>query len=520
MQKKILVSSEFHKLNTGYGVMYYEMLKRLYANPEYKVAEHATYGLSKHKREHNIEWKFYPNSVEDADPRHKLYESNELNQYGQWRFDQVCLHFKPDIVFGCRDIWMDAHITRSPLSKYYTSILAPPIDSCPQPTVYSECYVNSDYLMPLSQWGCDKIEQELNKKCQLLGFGVDENIFRPMDKELVRQKWGIKKDAVIFGSVMRNQPRKLFPSLIETFAKFLKKDPKRRLNHFLYLHTSYPDKKGWNIPELLTEFGVNSNVYFTYVCKACKRAYSSLWADARTSCRYCDNLAASNPTVVTGLNREDLAEIYNLMDFYIQYSEKEGGGFPIVEAAACNVPVCGPNYSATVSAINNVGGKLIDTYIRRDYSNSTNVAFPNDDHLLQIMENWQNCKHERYRRNVLKEYTWDIVYKRLDKVLQEIKPKNRWGEKSAIHHPPYKMDENLNKKFEDYIYEDVLKTSKFNQEYTQLGRDLYYGCTPTGQKVDKEMVFEGAYHKANHAAWCEKVRQGIIPLVEEDYLNV
>lgn len=520
MRKKILVCSEFHKLNTGYGVMYYEMLKRLFQNENFEIAEHATYGLLRHKAEYNIPWKFYPNSVENNDPRHDLYKSDEKNQYGQWRFDQVCLHFKPDIVFGCRDIWMDAHIAKSRLKDYYTSILAPPIDSTPQPIMYLECYKDTDYLMPLSEWGCNVIEKELNKECSLLGFGVDEQIFRPMDKVPLRQKWGIPQDSVVFGSVMRNQPRKLFPALLQTFARFLNEKPERKKNHYLYLHTSYPDKKGWNLPELLCEYQVADNVYFTYVCKVCKRAYSSLWSDSRTSCKHCDNIAASNPTVIDGLTRENLAEIYNLMDFYIQYSEKEGGGFPIVEAAACGIPVCGPNYSATVSAIKNVEGVLIDTALRRDFDNSTDVAVPNNNHLLVIMENWQNYNHSRYRDNVLKEYTWDIVYDRLLNVINSIQPKNLWNKPKQIKRVPVISENYNNKNLADYIFEDIFQdNNKYCYDYIRLKRDLFYGCSPNGELIKKDELLKNATNELKYGIWCEKVRQGITPLIDEDYFN-
>ena len=46
-----------------------------------------------------------------------------------------------------------------------------------------------------------------------------------------------------------------------------------------------------------------------------------------------------------GVDTKTLASIYNLFDVYIQPANSEGFGLPIVEAAACGVPVMATDYS-------------------------------------------------------------------------------------------------------------------------------------------------------------------------------
>ena len=56
---------------------------------------------------------------------------------------------------------------------------------------------------------------------------------------------------------------------------------------------------------------------------------------------------------------EQLAEIMNLFDLYVQYANCEGFGLPQVEAAACGVPVMSTDYSAMESVIRKLKGTPI-----------------------------------------------------------------------------------------------------------------------------------------------------------------
>ena len=534
MSKRILVCSEAHYLNTGYGVMYKQILDRLYRDG-YEVAEHATYGRISHLKDHKIPWKFYPNEPEGDDPEHSNYKSNILYQFGLYRFDKVVLHFKPDIVFGCRDIWMDEHIVNAPLSKYYTSILAPPIDSTPQPVNYLASYNKADYLMPLSNWGVEVMKKEISKQnISLLGFGVDLDVFKPMDKVEIRKKWGLNPDAQIFGTVMRNQARKLYPALIKTFSRFLDENPSKRKNTYLYLHAAYPDKRGWNLSELITEYGIHSNVICTYCCSVCNHKFIRQWSDAKTTCNNCGSIAGFHPNVLVGLSREELAEVYNIMDFYIQYSEKEGGGFPIVEAAACGVYTCAPPYTAMKSAVENLDIFGLDYIVRRSFNDQSDICTPDDTHLLHLMESYKEDHHRNYlteseykkhiRKLAEKHYNWEDVYQRLKFVIDNSKPKN-WNEPAKINQVPNDFVVPTNEHFLRYLQQevDIYGTAIPQKRLLDIQRDLFYGYEVKQEPEiitdkTKKAIIEATHTRMLREFWCESVRQGKTELKQEPFL--
>jgi hypothetical protein len=69
-------------------------------------------------------------------------------------------------------------------------------------------------------------------------------------------------------TVMRNQPRKLFPNIMSAFANALDNLYKLGLGDiadktYLYLHTGNPDC-GFDIPKEIIRYGVGNRVIVTY----------------------------------------------------------------------------------------------------------------------------------------------------------------------------------------------------------------------------------------------------------------
>ena len=111
--------------------------------------------------------------------------------------------------------------------------------------------------------------------------------FSPVpDKEAHKESLGLTADSFIFGTVMRNQRRKLYPDLFKTFREFL--DATKASNAFLYCHTYYPDV-GWDIPELLQEYDLTNRVLFTYKCKNCGHIEPCFFKDTFNHCRQCNS---------------------------------------------------------------------------------------------------------------------------------------------------------------------------------------------------------------------------------------
>jgi hypothetical protein len=104
MKKKILIVNEASYLSTGFSVYGHELLSRLYQNDKYEVAEFAAYGEENPAERPATPWKFYPNVPSDPEEL-KAYEAKPSNAFGEWRFERVCLDFKPHIVVDWRDWW-------------------------------------------------------------------------------------------------------------------------------------------------------------------------------------------------------------------------------------------------------------------------------------------------------------------------------------------------------------------------------------------------------------------------------
>ena len=119
-KKRILLCCEATYLNTGYATYGREIMKRLYQSKKYELAELGCYGNVDDPRSNTIPWKFYPNAPDENNPTEvQEYYSKPTNQFGEWRFEQVLLDFKPDIVFDIRDFWMVDFQERSPFREYF-----------------------------------------------------------------------------------------------------------------------------------------------------------------------------------------------------------------------------------------------------------------------------------------------------------------------------------------------------------------------------------------------------------------
>jgi ribosomal protein L40E len=333
-KKRVLFVSEASYLNTGYATYSREVLKRLHSSNKYEVAEFSIYGGIEDKRRSSIPWKNYPNMPDHQnEEQNKVYGSDSMNQFGKWRFERVCIDFKPDVVLTIRDWWMDAFIQHSPLRKYFKWIWMPTVDASPQNEEWIDSFSDADIVLTYSDWAVDVLKSQsdqINVKCAAPP-SASEDFFQIPNKSAHKERMGIDPSWKIIGTVMRNQRRKLFPELFEAFGKYLKKTGKTDV--YLYCHTSYPDN-GWDLPKYLFENEISSRVLFTYVCEACGATSPSKFSDTAKPCDKCGQFAAKMSNVSSGVDTKTLGAIYNLFDIYIQPANSEGFGLPIVEAAA------------------------------------------------------------------------------------------------------------------------------------------------------------------------------------------
>lgn len=325
----MLFIGEANFLATGFSTYWHEVIKRLHATGEFELAELGSYAHDDDTRCQQVPWKFYPVAPARGNKQAmQKYMANPTSQFGEWRFDQVCLDFKCDIVIGIRDWWMDEFVLRSPLRKNFSFIWMPTIDGEPQRELWLDSYKQCDRILTYSKYGMDLLKKTGRRGTDLVTIaspGVDMELFKPPpNKKEHKKRLGIDPNSLIVGMVARNQKRKLYYDLIEAFSQWVYQSKNKGHTEltkrtFLYLHTSYPDV-GYDIGKAIREFRVGNKVIMTYLCANCHTAYPSFFAGEMMVCRKCGKMAAHPPNANDSCPRNVLADIMKTFDLYVQYS--------------------------------------------------------------------------------------------------------------------------------------------------------------------------------------------------------
>ena len=462
--------SEASFIKSGFGTYAKEILSRLHKTNKYTIAEFASYGFVNDPRDKDIDWIYYANAVKDNDPRYKEYQSRSDNQFGRWRFEKVLLDFKPDVVIDVRDYWMSAYQLYSPLREYFHWILMPTVDSFPQQEEWIDTFLNADAVFTYSDWGAKVLASQSAGRINYIDTtspGVDLNVFNIQDKAQARKNLNISDDYFIVGSVMRNQKRKLIPELCSVLRNTI--DILRQHNDplsekiRLYLHTSYPDA-GWDIPELLKDYGITNRVLFTYYCRSCTHTHASVFQGPHKICPKCLSMSASLPSVTNGLSSEQLAMVYNSFDLYTQYAICEGFGMPQVEAGACGIPIATVNYSAMIDIIQKLQAFPVNpAVIFKELETKALRVYPNNNELIKTIiefakspESVQNARRMLTRQLTEQHYNWDNIAKKWETYLDHLNENYRADWSKPMKHLPKLQPKQANNR--EYHFDNALSS--------------------------------------------------------------
>ena len=500
-KKRVLFVNEASFLSTGYSVYGAEVLKRLYATGKYELGEFGIYAAENDPRAQGIPWKFYGNqpcTQQELEHFNNTCAARPVAQFGEYRFETVCLEFKPDIVMDIRDVWMQEFEERSPFRKYYRWAIMPTVDSAPVPDQWIATYRNADVVYAYSEFGAKTIQAQAPHSINLQGVaspGADLADFKvDIDKASIRKQLGVPEDAIIVGTVMRNQERKLYPDLMKAFRMFLEQaSPEIAKRTYLYAHTSYPDV-GWDIPKYLKEYDLINKTFFTYCCDKCRSIFSSFYQDARTFCPVCFERTAIMPSVVSGVSRQALGMIMSTFDIYVQYAVCEGFGMPLVEAAACGCPIMAVNYSAMEDIIRHLNGIPINPVgMFRDARTTQERALPDNQdfvnkliRFLKTPEEYKRAESKRIRKATEKHYCWDHTAKIWESCFDRMKIipyEQGWGAPPNITQPNMNVPEGLtNAEFSDWIMVNIAGRPELMNSYLSLRivRDLNWEASQSG----------------------------------------
>ena len=115
---RVLWCGESSFLNTGYAIYAKEVLKRLNDTGKYTIAEMGCYSDKHSHQIAEVPWTFYPTLPVNQEEAN-AYNSNPKAQFGEWRFDDICLDFRPDVVIDIRDWWMMEYQGRSAFRNFF-----------------------------------------------------------------------------------------------------------------------------------------------------------------------------------------------------------------------------------------------------------------------------------------------------------------------------------------------------------------------------------------------------------------
>ena len=545
-KKRIFIANDASFLDTGYGIYGKEILTRLHNSDKYEVAELACFCDKTNPGLASIPWKIYPNTVPLGDDRTKIYKSNIANQYGLWRFNRCLADFRPHIVFDIRDYWMFAYQEVSPFRKYFNWVIMPATDSAPPRQEWLFTFANADVVIPYTDWAKKTLSESCGSKINLFpkiaNAGINPEEFYPVADKIQHKIKYFGKDLNIIGLVMRNQKRKLLADIMLVFKKYLellKNHNNIDLYHntYLYLHTTYPEENGWDIPNLLLEMNLLDKVYFTYCCKNCKRFYPSKFQNALTLCKHCDQISAGFAGAGNPINTAGLNDIYNTFDLFIQYAICEGFGMPQVEAAACGVPIASVDYSAMTEITEKLGGfKIpIDRKFRELETNAYRCYPDNDatvniiyDFFVNMSSDYKKQLSEETRKKCIDYYTWDKVYSVWEECFDSININSKvpWDtiKISETNQNNLKVPKGLNKKeFIEYIITNVI-----NEPYLintapiqMLIKDFINGLVARNSvtKIMKhEEVIDILESHLNNKIMCEQMRSNFDAIKKEDFI--
>lgn len=519
--------AESHTTKSGFGRYTYEVLSRLYKNPNYEIAEFASY--LKDDAVINVPWKVYPNVPADNDENGlKAYNSNQLNQFGQWRFEKVVLDFKPDIVFDIRDYWMFAYQELSPVRPYFNWVVGPTIDSIPQKAEWLKTFENADIVLTHTDWAAEYLKS-LDRPINIgpcISDSVDCEQFKPIawTKNYHKCKYGIPADSIVIGSVMRNQKRKLIAELFHSLRKLI--DETNNTKIYLYLHTSYPENNGWNIPELLQEYNVYNNVLFTYYNPISHKFFPSLYKGVKIPCIYNSDEFAVFPNVISGVDNTQLCEIYNLFDIYVQYAICEGLGIPQLEAAACGVPIFAVNYSGMEELTTKLDGVKINCLLTKELETGSDRANPDNDDLVRKIIDWINKPQsekielsKKTRSLLVEKYSWDKTAQVISEVFDSIQPKNVW-DKPMLTDPSINIPEIPNNR--NFIYFIVTKILKephllgthFIESIIRSLDETFVINNNRTELAQRQHFVKILEYYLNNKTYCEEVRSGRTSMTE------
>lgn len=317
---KVLCPTDASFGNSGYAAYARQVLAGLH-RAGYEVIELGCFAQSHDPRAKSLPWKFIGNVP--MDPSQMSVYNQGRNPYGQFLFEQLVLDLEPDVVMDFRDAYMFEFEEVSPFRDYFHWVILAAVDSSPPPNHWLTSYRNADTVLSYEQFGIDVMNEYGCGQIKTIGIApaCPDSVYQfTTDRGLAKSALGLNPGLFSIGTVMRNQPRKLYSELIESFSRYLKLvPPEIAAKSILHLHTAASDA-GWSMSDLIKHSDCSNKIIFTYMCDACQAVFAAHFTDGKQYCKRCGQPTAHHPNVANGLSTQALASVYQSFDAYVQFA--------------------------------------------------------------------------------------------------------------------------------------------------------------------------------------------------------
>lgn len=347
-KKRVLIHSNFCKMFTGFGKHKKNLLSYLYNTGKYDIIELSNGYTWESEQLKFVPWESYGTLPSDPEI-HKEIAIDERRKnaagYGAEMIDYAVKELKPDIYLGIEDVWaFNGFIEKEWWNKIHC-IVHTTLDSLP---ILPDAVNAADKIKNYFVWAsfAEKAMHKLGHTHVKTVHGtLDASSFHRLtdeDRLKLRNRFKLS-DEYIIGFVFRNQLRKSVPNLLDGFKLFQENNKQAKAK--LLLHTSW--NEGWDIVKLLKEKEIDpKNILTTYVCKNCNAYNVKSFSSHVVNCDFCRTQNSCETTnVKTGVNEQQLNEIYNLMDVYCHPFTSGGQEIPIQEAKLTELITLVTNYS-------------------------------------------------------------------------------------------------------------------------------------------------------------------------------
>jgi len=330
---------------------------------------------------------------------------NDIVHYGKinhiFGSDAMVLHgqdFKTDVMFALMDQWV---LNPEDLMKVNRYIPLVPIDQDPAPRIVIEKLRFAYRIITYSKFGQEQVKKH-GLYSTYIPHTVNTETFKPMDKAQAKKQSGLPADCFLVGMVAANKDnpsRKSFQEVMDAFKEFLQKEPKA----LLYIHTNPEFPGGFPLRAYSQLIGIDSKVI------------------------YPDTYRMNYQT-----GKEQMAAIYNNFDVFMNPSQSEGFGVPIIEAESCGIPTIVNNYvSMPELIIPRKTGFLVDVLHKRFSGMGSYFGIPSPqgiyNALIDVHKADRKIMGEAARNYIVENYDTKDVFNRywkgyLEKLESEIYP--------------------------------------------------------------------------------------------------